>query len=189
MAHRITKLGKINFVVADLDESVGFWRDIFGAKELRRRGNTTIGRTGDDTAEFGGANIDLGGLVVDLAQPNTKSGVLGEILAQRGEGFLSICLEVEDFWDSVDWFAEHGLTVTNMVQMMDNRVGFIPPDQCHGILVEIIQRPWWWTWDDAELTNDALHEIAGLIQDGQGYPQPLERPTDAPTDPSTATEE
>lgn len=64
MAHRITKLGKINFVVADLDESVGSWRDMFGAKELRRRGNTTIGRTGEDQAEFGGANIDLGGLVI-----------------------------------------------------------------------------------------------------------------------------
>lgn len=177
MAHRITKLGKINLVVADLDESVGFWCDVFGAKQLRRRGNTTIGRTGEDQAEFGGANIDLGGLVIDLAQPNGGQGVLGAILAERGEGFLSLCLEVEDFWDSVDWFATHGLTVTNTVQMMDNKVGFIPPDRCHGILVEIIQRPSWWTWDDRELTNEALHEVARLVQAGHGFPQPLARPS------------
>lgn len=177
MAHRITKLGKINFVVADLDESIGFWRDIFGAKELRRRGNTTIGKTGDGEADFGGANIDLGGLVVDLAQPNNAGGLLGSMLTEKGEGFLSICLEVEDFWDSVDWFESHGLTVTNTVEMMDNRVGFIPSEQCHGIVVEIIQRPWWWTWDDAQLTNDALVEVARLVQDGKGFPQPLVRPT------------
>jgi hypothetical protein len=102
--------------------------------------------------------------------------MLGAILAQRGEGFLSICLEVEDFWGSVDWFEDHGLDVVNRVEMMGNKVGFIPPEQCHGILVEIIERPWWWTWDDAELTNEALHEIARLVQAGEGFPRPLERP-------------
>ncbi len=184
MAHRIIRLGKINFVVADLDESVAFWRDVFGATELRRRGNTTIGRTGDDAAEFGGANIELGGLVIDLAQPNTTDGMLGAILATKGEGFLSICLEVENFWDSVDWFEAHGLTVVNTVEMMDNQVGFIPPEQCHGILVELIQRPLWWTWDDSQLTNDALTEIARLAQAGKGFPQPLVRPghNDAPAE-------
>jgi catechol 2,3-dioxygenase-like lactoylglutathione lyase family enzyme len=187
VAHRITRLGKINFVVADLDESISFWRDIFGAKELRRRGNTTIGKTGENQAEFGGANIDLGGLVVDLAQPNTEHGALGQILATRGEGFLSICLEVEDFWDSVDWFESHGLPVGNMVEMMDNKVGFISPEKCHGILVEIIQRPWWWTWDDSELTNDALQEIGQLVQDGKGYPQPLEHSGPEPTNGHAAT--
>ena len=176
MAHRITRLGKINFVVEDLDASVAFWRDVFGARELRRRGNTTIGKTGENEAEFGGANIELGGLVVDLAQPNNPEGMLGAILASKGEGFLSLCLEVEDFWDSVDWFEAHGLTLVNTVEMMDNKVGFIPPDQCHGILVEIIQRPWWWTWEDSQLTNEALTEIGRLAQAGKGYPQPLERP-------------
>ncbi len=188
MAHRITKLGKVNFVVADLDESIGFWRDVFGAKELRRRGNTTIGKTGEGEAEFGGANIELGGFVIDLAQPNTTDGLLGKMLAEKGEGFLSICLEVEDFWDSVDWFETHGLTLVNTVEMMDNKVGFIPPEQCHGILVEIIERPWWWTWDDAELTSDALQEIAGLVQDGKSYPRRLERPgltTPVPTEVRT----
>ncbi len=42
MAHRMVRLGKINFVVADLDESVGFWRDIFGApNRFSRRPSTT----------------------------------------------------------------------------------------------------------------------------------------------------
>jgi methylmalonyl-CoA/ethylmalonyl-CoA epimerase len=183
MAHRITKLGKINFAVADLDESVAFWRDVFGARELRRRGNVNVGRTGDDTAEFAGANIELGGLVIDLAQPNDADGMLGRIFAERGEGFLSMCIEVEDFWDSADWFSAHGLSLAYTVQMMDNKVGFYPPEECHGVLVEMIERPWWWTWDDAEFTNDALLEVARLAQEGKGYPQPLERPADRPPVP------
>lgn len=60
--------------------------------------------------------------------------------------------------------------------MMGNKVGFLPPARCHGILVELIERPGRWTWDDAELTAEAKAEIARLKADGRDKPRPLARP-------------
>jgi catechol 2,3-dioxygenase-like lactoylglutathione lyase family enzyme len=175
MAHRVVRLGKINLVVGDLDESLAFWTSVFQARPLRRRGGGTIGKVAGDRGDFFGASIELGGFVVDLAQPDDPDGVLAGVLATRGEGFLSLCLEVEDFWDSADWFAEHGLDVVNRVTMMGNKIGFIPAEQCHGVLVEIIERPAWWTREDSALDGAALAQVQALIADGQNVLRPLLR--------------
>lgn len=174
MAHRILRMGKINFVVADLDRALDFFEATFQGERLRRRGDFTAGKRDDGGSDFAGANVRLGGMVVDLVTPNVAESPLGRRLAAKGEGFVSVCFEVESFEDSVAFFASRGLDVVHRIEIMDNKIGFIPPEQCHGVMVEIIERPSWWTWRDEDLTADGLARIQELLAQGKGRPTPIE---------------
>ena len=174
MAHRILRMGKLNVGVADLDRALDFFEDAFQAERLRRRGDFTAGRRADGTSAFSGANMRLGGMVVDFVSPNTPESPLGRLLASRGEGLLSICFEVEHFGDSVAFFEARGLQVVDKIEIMDNKIGFIRPEQCHGVMVEIIERPSWWTWRDEDLTPEAMVRIQELIAQGKGRPTRIE---------------
>jgi methylmalonyl-CoA epimerase len=118
----IRALGKVHHVavvVADVEASLGLWRDTLGLPvELVlpiEHDKVTI------------AFMPVGESKVELVQPTDDSTGVARFLASKGEGFHHVCFEVAD------------LTAT--LTRLEGPVAFLHPRSCHGVLVELIEAP------------------------------------------------
>ena len=84
----IKRIDHVALVVADIEESLGFWRDALGLeldhiKEVPREKSAI-------------AFLPVGGSEVELVQPTTDDSGIAKYLEKRGAGMHHICLETDD---------------------------------------------------------------------------------------------
>jgi methylmalonyl-CoA/ethylmalonyl-CoA epimerase len=116
MAHPIS-IHHINFIVADLEESVAQYQNLLGlgafeVEDLPERGART-------------ARIQLDGTWLVLVSPTRPDSVPGRFLAARGEGFFLLSFGVSDLDDALaDYEARGTLAPGSKIRsgLMDWRV-------------------------------------------------------------------
>jgi methylmalonyl-CoA/ethylmalonyl-CoA epimerase len=141
---QIRKLGRVHHValiVADLDRSLGFWRDTLGLPvELVlpiEHDRVTI------------AFLAVGESKVELVMPTDDTTGVARFLASKGEGFHHVCFEVDNLAETLIRLEIDGIELIDTAPRRgaEGPVAFLHPRSCHGVLVELIEAPGGPAWD------------------------------------------
>jgi methylmalonyl-CoA/ethylmalonyl-CoA epimerase len=103
----VNKIHHINFIVKDLDSAVLRYKGILGGNdfikdELPGRGVIT-------------ARTAVGEQWIVLVQPTDLNSIPGRFLAENGEGFFLLSLEVADIKETIDELAKEGILPTTSI--------------------------------------------------------------------------
>jgi methylmalonyl-CoA epimerase len=129
-SRRVHHLG---LAVTDLDEAIGTWERLFGA---RLQGRQTLESQGVEAAL-----LLVGEGRIELLAPTGEDTPVGRFLARRGAGMHHVALEVDDVAEALDALSAEG------AQLIDEKprpglfgleVGFVHPDAVHGVLTEVV---------------------------------------------------
>ena len=135
---RIRQLGRVHHValiVADLDAALGFWRDTLGLPvEL-------VLPIENDRVTI--AFLPVGESKVELVKPTDDTTGVARFLANKGEGFHHVCFEVDNLAETLMRLEIDGLELidTSPAKGAEGPVAFLHPRSCHGVLVELIEKP------------------------------------------------
>jgi methylmalonyl-CoA epimerase len=132
---RIGRVHHVAVVVRDLEESLGFYRDMLGL-ELE-----TVMDITHDRVRI--AFLPVGESKVELVEPTDETTGVARFLQTQGEGFHHFCLEVVDLADTLTRLAIDGIELIDTAPRKgaEGPVAFLHPRSCHGVLVELIEAP------------------------------------------------
>jgi methylmalonyl-CoA/ethylmalonyl-CoA epimerase len=123
----------VAFAVEDLDEALGAYERLFGARvELR-------GRMEDQGVEA--AYLRIGDGRVELVSALGEDTAVGRFLAKRGPGMHHVAYEVRDVRAAIRSLESEGvepIDVEPRPGLGGHEVSFVHPDSVHGVLVEVI---------------------------------------------------
>ncbi|MCJ7709906.1 MAG: methylmalonyl-CoA epimerase [Chloroflexi bacterium] len=139
----IRKLGRIHhvaLVVADIDRSLGFWRDMLGLPV------DLVVHMEHDRSTI--AFLPVGESKVELVQPTDDTTGVARFLAAKGEGFHHVCFEVANLSETLLRLEMDGVELIDSAPRKggEGPVAFLHPRSCHGVLVELIEAPGGPSW-------------------------------------------
>jgi len=139
----IRKLGKVHhvaLVVADIDRSLAFWRDMLGLPVDR------VVHMEHDRSTI--AFLPVGESKVELVQPTDDTTGVARFLAAKGEGFHHVCFEVANISETLMRLEMDGVELIDSAPRKggEGPVAFLHPRSCHGVLVELIEAPGGPSW-------------------------------------------
>lgn len=139
----IRKLGRIHhvaLVVADIDRSLGFWRDMLGLPV------DLVVHMEPDRSTI--AFLPVGESKVELVQPTDDTTGVARFLAAKGEGFHHVCFEVANLSEALMRLEMDGVELIDSAPRKggEGPVAFLHPRSCHGVLVELIEAPGGPSW-------------------------------------------
>lgn len=122
-------------VVRDLEAALGFYKDTL------RLELDVVMPIDSDGVKIG--FLPLGESSIELVQPTRDDTGVARFLANKGEGFHHVCLEVDDLAAELSRLAERGVELIDSAPRRgaEGPVAFIHPRSCHGVLVELIEAP------------------------------------------------
>jgi methylmalonyl-CoA epimerase len=131
------RIDHVAIVVASLDTSLAFYRDVLGIAPSR---------TLDFPAE--GVRIaflplgGVGGTEIELLQPTDPTTGVARFLERHGQGLHHICLEVGDINLALSELVSAGAMVIDAVPRptAEGRGIFLHPKGTSGVLLELVQR-------------------------------------------------
>jgi methylmalonyl-CoA/ethylmalonyl-CoA epimerase len=129
-ALRIHHLG---VAVDDLDEAVGTYARLFGARVEHR---ATVEEQGVEAA-----SLRLGESRVELLASLGDETPVGKFLAKRGSGMHHVAYEVEDLPRALRQLTDEGAELIDDAPrsgLFGLEVAFIHPDAVHGVLAELV---------------------------------------------------
>jgi methylmalonyl-CoA/ethylmalonyl-CoA epimerase len=131
---KIKSINHVAVVVADMDQSLLFWRDALGIelRELR-----------DVPAEKSQvAFLPLAESEIELVKPTTNDSGIAKFLGKRGEGMHHLCLEVDDIEGMLAQLKRKGIRLINDEPRRSSdgkRYAFVHPESTSGVLIELYQ--------------------------------------------------
>lgn len=131
MANRpLGKLDHIGIAVKSIDEARKFFEGVLGARFMYWHENLEEG--------FRFAEFDLGGTIIELLESTRDGSFLHKFIAQHGEGFHHITLNVPDSAKRVAELKEQGVRVVGETEFSPSSFeAFISPRSAHGVLIQI----------------------------------------------------
>lgn len=128
------KLNHLALVVADLDKSLGFWRDDIGLPAV---GDPQA--VPDEAVSI--AFLDLGNAHLELIQPTTDDSGVAQYLEKRGPGLHHVCLQVPDIEAKTAELLEKGYDMINETprERDGRRYVFVHPKSAGGVLLELYE--------------------------------------------------
>lgn len=135
---RFTPPGKIHHVaviVRSIDEAVPLYRDLLGLPL-----ETVMDIPGDKVRI---AFLGVGESKVELVEPTDDSTGVARFLANKGEGFHHVCFEVDNLAQELTRLGIDGVELIDSAPRRgaEGPVAFLHPRSCHGVLVELIEKP------------------------------------------------
>ena len=131
-----TALDHVGIAVADLDQAIAFYRDVFGMRLAHHEVNEEQGvREAMMTVGDSGSHVQL------LA-PLTPESTIAKFLDRSGPGVQQIAYRVDDIDAVSTTLRQRGLRLlydTPRRGTSDSRVNFIHPKDAGGILVELVE--------------------------------------------------
>ena len=120
-------------VVRDLDAALTFYRDAL------RLELDVVMPIDSDGVKIG--FLPVGESSIELVQPTRDDTGVARFLANKGEGFHHVCLEVADLAAELNRLAGLGIELIDSAPRRgaEGPVAFIHPRSCHGVLVELIE--------------------------------------------------
>jgi methylmalonyl-CoA epimerase len=131
----IGKVHHVALIVTSIDASLGLWRDALHL-ELE-----TVMDIPTDHVRI--AFLGVGESKIELVEPTDTSTGVARFLANKGEGFHHVCLEVQNLAETL---LRHEIDGIELIDSAPRRgaegpVAFLHPRSCHGVLVELIEAP------------------------------------------------
>lgn len=130
------RLDHVVFAVRDLAEAEVAWKSILGLEVGERLQPDVI------QSSLGLISPGRDSAMLELAQPAGAEGPVARVLDERGEGMLSISIEVDDVAACVDELQAAGVAISDVVDgpLQKTRVARMAPDAAHGVSLQLIQR-------------------------------------------------
>ncbi|HUP83063.1 MAG TPA: methylmalonyl-CoA epimerase [Candidatus Limnocylindria bacterium] len=135
------RIHHVAVVVRDLEAALGFYRDI-----LQLELDVVMPIDGDGV-KIG--FLPVGESSIELVQPTRDDTGVARFLANKGEGFHHVCLEVDDLTAELNRLSEQDVELIDSAPRRgaEGPVAFIHPRSCHGVLVELIEAPGGPAWN------------------------------------------
>ena len=127
----------VGVAVADLNEGISFYQNVFGATLIHQEINSaqgvheamlSIGNTGNSTLQ--------------LLAPLTPESPIGKFLSKNGPGIQQLALTVKDLQAATDAAVDLGIRVLNPAPVVGTKgslINFLHPKDCGGVLIELVQ--------------------------------------------------
>ena len=130
---KLKKINHVAIVVADIDESLKFWRDALGI-ELSH-----IEDVPSQKAQV--AFLPLGDSEVELVKPTTDDSGAAKFLAERGGGMHHLCFETDDVAAMLADLKAKGVRLINEepIVLPGRKMAFVHPKSTGGVLVELYE--------------------------------------------------
>ncbi len=131
---KVVSIDHVAVVVADMEQSLSFWRDALGME---------LGRLRDVAAEASRvAFLPVAGSQVELVLPTSPDSGIAKYLAKRGPGVHHVCLQVDDLKGMLAQLRAKGIRLINEEPRLDadgRSYAFVHPEAAGGVLVELYQ--------------------------------------------------
>ena len=130
---KVTKINHIAVVVADIEQSLSFWRDALGLE---------LDHVEDVPSQKAMvAFLPVGDSEVELVKPTVDDSGLAKFLAERGGGMHHLCVEVDDIAVKLDELKARGVRLINETpqELPGRKMAFVHPKSTGGVLVELYQ--------------------------------------------------
>lgn len=124
----------VGVAVADLEEAIGLYANVFGMSEPRRE---TVDAQGVEAAL-----LDVGDNHVELLAPLGDDTPVGRFLARRGPGLHHVAYRVDDIDAALSRLRDSGLRLIDdapRAGIAGSRVAFVHPEATGGVLTEIVE--------------------------------------------------
>lgn len=127
-------INHVCIAVKDVDETVRFYRDVFGA------GETEVVDIEDQAVRA--TLIRVGGSQLEFIEPTDPNGGVAKFIDRRGEGVHHICFEVEDLAGTLQRLDEQGVAVIDREprEGLSGTIGFLHPKSTRGVLIELVDQ-------------------------------------------------
>ena len=129
------RIHHVAIVVKSLEDALPMYRDLLGLPL------ETILDIESDHARI--AFLGVGESKVELVQPTDDTTGVARFLANKGEGFHHVCLEVANLTEELTRLGIDGVELIDTAPRRgaEGPVAFLHPRSCHGVLVELIEAP------------------------------------------------
>ncbi len=133
----ITRIDHVALVVRNIDEALGFYRDVLGMQPSDIK---TLPAEGVRIAFLPSGGP--GGSEIELVEPLDATTGVAQFLEKRGEGLHHICLETPDIDAALAYLQARGARVIDSTprQAAEGRAIFLHPKGTHGVLLELVER-------------------------------------------------
>lgn len=130
---KVNKINHIGIAVADIDESLKFWRDIMGI-ELSHVEDAVA-------AKSRVAFLPVGESDLELVAPLSDDAPVAKYLAEKGSGIHHICIEVDDVAGTLADLKAKGVRLIDEEpkEMPGRKMAFIHPKSTGGVLLELYE--------------------------------------------------
>ena len=151
---QVKSVNRLGIAVKDLEKAKDFFLNTLGAKPgvIYRKDETEHYDLVQDEIDSEGLKsyyVTLGGLQIELMAPTDDEGNIAKFIEKRGEGLMTISLQVDDLDKSIGYFEEKGVRIVGKMldhytQFGDEKVHtpycFIHPKDFFGVMVELAIR-------------------------------------------------
>jgi methylmalonyl-CoA epimerase len=127
------RIHHVAVVVRNVEEALGFYRDMLGLPVSRQ---ATVADQGVQAAL-----LPVGGDEIELLAPTDPVGGVARFLEKKGEGIHHLCVETSDIAKALMQAKTSNLPLIDQVprQGLAGTIGFLHPGANHGVLVELAQ--------------------------------------------------
>ena len=129
---RGTRVSHVGIAVEALSETLPFFRDVLGLKEIPL----------DDADGASIVGLNAGEPVVELLEAENEESPIARFIARRGPGIHHICFSVEDIDTMLERCRRAGIQLIDenpRVGAEGKRIAFIHPKSTGGVLVELTE--------------------------------------------------
>jgi methylmalonyl-CoA/ethylmalonyl-CoA epimerase len=131
-----TAIDHVGIAVADLDEAVAFYREMYGMELAHEEANEEQG-VREAMMSVGGS-----GSFIQLLAPLTPDSTIARFLDRSGPGVQQVAYRVDDIEAACEVLRGRGLRLLYDEPRRgtsNSRVNFIHPTDAGGVLVELVQ--------------------------------------------------
>ncbi len=124
----------IGIAVSNLDESIEFYRGLFGFKPGQIIVREDIG--------VRGCFVPVGETNLELLEGTSPDSLITTHIASRGEGLHHVCFEVGEIADKLKTLDDLGIRLIDKVPrtgLMGGDIGFMHPSAARGVLIELAE--------------------------------------------------
>ena len=135
------RIHHVAIVVTSLEDALPMYRDLLGLPL------ETIMHIESDHVRI--AFLGVGESKVELVQPTDDTTGVARFLANKGQGFHHVCLEVANLTEELTRLGIDGVELIDSAPRRgaEGPVAFLHPRSCHGVLVELIEAPGGPSWE------------------------------------------
>jgi len=129
------RIHHVAIVVTSIEAALPMYRDLLGLPL------ETIMDIESDHVRI--AFLGVGESRVELVEPTDDTTGVARFLANKGEGFHHVCLEVTNLTEELTRLGIDGVELIDTAPRRgaEGPVAFLHPRSCHGVLVELIEAP------------------------------------------------
>ncbi|MBW2106333.1 MAG: VOC family protein [Deltaproteobacteria bacterium] len=122
----------IGIAVRDIEKSILFFQEVFGAKLLRKN-------VVEEQKLISGV-ISLGSINLELMQSTESNSIIDKFIKKNGEGVHHISIQVEDLDRFLGELDSKNIKILSKIEKSDYKIAFMHPESAFGVLIEVIER-------------------------------------------------